>query len=464
MEYLTERKLSMGTLREKALKGLAAFLVLMIVLTMLSRAADSLTVALVTTAAAQKRTIDHTIKADGIFSQNQEEAVTVVENILIRSVNVSKGSLVAAGDVLMELHPDDLQEQIQIIKNDIRELELNILAKKENAAIADIEEEKNLTRAKEEYDRAVSSGNTAVGKAYNAMTKAWKDWQDYKNSGSTVSAGDSQKEQEEALERTYEDKKTAYESAVESMNETLYAKENAIEDAVKVKEADYSNEIARMNMEEMQRKLSKLQALWEAEGKIYAPISGIVTEVRVSTGDLTPATKSFLVADLDSGYQFTAQLGENQKKYVSVGDEVILNLSGKKYIGGLTVEALTPNTEDANKTDVIVSVDNTADYFDELYIGGTAELVIENKSEAYATTVPLTAIHEENGSKYLLVVTESAAILGTQLSVEKMEVVVLDKNLTYAALSEGVLASGQKFVTDSSKDLEAGDRVRLAKE
>lgn len=566
---IPERRAFKISLREQALKGLAAFLVLMIVLTMLSRTADSLTIAIVNTGTAQKRAIDHTIKADGVFSQNQEEAVVVVGNIRVRSVNVARGSLVAAGDVLMELDLDDIQEQILEIENSIKELELNARAKKENAAIAKGEELKNLTRAKEDYDRAAASGNTAVTKAYNAMTEAYQAWQNFKNNRGNVSSGDSmvagelldayhqktaaveaarqaltdleeemknaivqaqdeeqqaaaeqlsntrlkeikeqvetsyssslqntqemitqaEKEQsqtqaayeqyvseqktatkesldsqEAAFKNIYEEKKAVYDSAVENMNDTLYVKGNTIEDATRKEEADYSYEITQMSLEEKQRKLSKLQALMDAEGSIYAPISGIVTEKAVSTGDLTPATKSFLLADLDSGLRFTAQLGEDQKKYVSVGDTVTLNLSGRKSIKNLRVETLTPNAENASKIDVVVRIDSQTEYFSELYIGGTAELEIENKSEAYSITVPLEAVHEESGRKYLLVIKESASILGTQLSVEQLEVVVLEKNTSYAALAEGALASGQKFVTSAGKDLEAGDRVRLASE
>lgn len=576
MEFILEKlsglrwqKKSKGSLREKALKGLAAFLVLMVVFTILSRAADSLTIAIVNTDTAQKRTIDRTIKADGTFSQDKETAVIIPEGLRIQAVNVSKGSTVEAGEELLELDLQHLKESILEIRNDIKELELNIQAKEENNKISDNAQKKELEQAKEDYSRAVESGNNTVAKAYEAMINAYQEWQDFKSGREQTASGDSQvaealqntynqkqkavkeaekslnnlqtkleqavaeaqdeeqkqsekqltntrlkeikeqvekeyasklqaakeavsqaenerdaakgayeqyleeqeqktnvslDEQEASLENVYQEKKAAYDTAVDTMNETLYTKEQAMDNAVKEKDADYSSEISQMNIEELELKLSKLRALEDAGGKILAPTGGVITEAAAVTGDFTPSAKSFLIADLSSGYRFTAKIDESQKEYIAVGDAVILNLSGQKRMENLTVEALTPNTEDSALTDVLVSVDKNTDYFSEVYIGYPAEMEIERKSEAYTTTIPLEAVHEENGQKYLLVLKETAAILGSQLSVEKLEVTVLEKNSSYAALAEGALTSGQEFVTDSNKEIEAGDRVRLAEE
>lgn len=566
---LTWKKKSGSSLREKAVKGLVGFLILMVVFTMLSRAADSLTIAIVNTDTGQKRTIDRTIKSNGVFSQKKEEAVIIPEGIRILSVNVNKGSTIEAGDELMKLDLTHLKEQILEIENEIKELELNNKAKKENAELAANTQKKELEQAKEDYNRAVESGNKTVTKAYEAMMEAYQKWQDFKNSRGNTTDSENQvenallsaynqkqaavneaqqadselltelaqaiaeaqdkeqnqskeklsntrlkeikeqvekdfssklqaaqntislaenevdtaksayeqylaeqkqiteeslNEQEASLETAYNEKKGVYDSAVDSMDETLYTKKQGVENAVKEKEADYSSEISQMNKEKLELKLSKLKTFEETGGVVTAPIDGVVTEIAALTGEFTPSAKSFLISDLSGGFKFIAQINEDQKAYISLGDTVTLKFSGEKRIENLTVEALTPNTEDSAQTDVLVSVNKDVDYFSEIYIGYPAEMEIERKSEAYPATIPLEALHEEDGQKYLLVLKETKVVLGSQLSVERLDVTVLEKNASYAALAEGELASGQKFVIDSNKEIEAGDRVRLIEE
>ena len=80
------------TLQKKAVKALFAFLVLMIGCTMLSRAADSMTIPRIKVDTPKSKTIVDEVKAKGVVAKNREEKISVVEGLKINYVNISVGS------------------------------------------------------------------------------------------------------------------------------------------------------------------------------------------------------------------------------------------------------------------------------------------------------------------------------------------------------------------------------------
>ena len=88
------------TLQQKALKILGYFLVLMFILTILSRFADSLLIPIVKTETSKGMTITHEVEANGSIIQNREEGIDVIENLKVSYVNVYPGSEIKEGDTL----------------------------------------------------------------------------------------------------------------------------------------------------------------------------------------------------------------------------------------------------------------------------------------------------------------------------------------------------------------------------
>ena len=62
----------------------------------------------------------------------------------------------------------------------------------------------------------------------------------------------------------------------------------------------------------------------------------------------------------------------------------------------------------------------------------------------------------------MLILQEEQGVLGTQLAVRRLNVQVLDKNDTEAALEEQVLTRDQEIVSSSSRMIQDGSRVRRA--
>ena len=142
------------TLQQKALKILGYFLVLMFILTILSRFADSLLIPIVKTETSKGMTITHEVEANGSIIQNREEGIDVIENLKVSHVNVYPGSEIKEGDTLFEIDLTDLKSQIQQVENEISE------------------KEKNLSRATEDYNLAVSRQDKIISDAVEADNEA----------------------------------------------------------------------------------------------------------------------------------------------------------------------------------------------------------------------------------------------------------------------------------------------------
>lgn len=97
----------------------------------------------------------------------------------------------------------------------------------------------------------------------------------------------------------------------------------------------------------------------------------------------------------------------------------------------------------------------------ELTIGDTATLELKKQSAQSQTSVPLTALHEEEGVTYVYILDTMDTVLGESYTARRLSVSVLDKNSEFAALEEGVLSADDSVITDSDRYFEAGSRVRL---
>ena len=225
------------TLQQKALKILGYFLVLMFILTILSRFADSLLIPIVKTETSKGMTITHEVEANGSIIQNREEGIDVIENLKVSHVNVYPGSEIKEGDTLFEIDLTDLKSQIQQVENEISE------------------KEKNLSRATEDYNLAVSRQDKIISDALDA----YKEAENLVNKYNNASEEEKQSLDKEAIEYDYNLKKTAYNQAVNDKSSNLLMEKRALED---VKEAS--------NTDELKKKLENLKKIEGSEGKFVS--------------------------------------------------------------------------------------------------------------------------------------------------------------------------------------------------
>ena len=270
-----------SSLQVKAVKALAGFLILMFLLTILSRAADSLTIAKVTASAATGGVISHNIEVDGNITPNKDIAISTSANIKIASVEATEGKTVKKGDLLIQLDTADLKKKLLQAQKELQVAKATASDKKANEAIAADTKSKSLQRSYEDYNQTVADANDSVSKAKSAMNEAWNAYNTYKNSNSN--SGETDTTVSDSLEKTVEEKQLAYDKAVANLDGVEKDIEAAVQEEIKKAEGDSQDEEQKIREQVNARpeNVSKLQdandeinkakdALTEAENALSA--------------------------------------------------------------------------------------------------------------------------------------------------------------------------------------------------
>ena len=149
----------------KLTKVFAALMAVMLFMTVISRAASSFTVAQVQVESPKSRAIVHKVIGDGTVTRQSDLPVYTVADILVAKVKVTEGQEVKKGQTLAVLDTDSIDEQIRTLSDEIEVLQLQNDALKSAEAKRDREQDKALSRAKEDYEDTVQSNKDAVSKA-----------------------------------------------------------------------------------------------------------------------------------------------------------------------------------------------------------------------------------------------------------------------------------------------------------
>lgn len=259
------------------------------------------------------------------------------------------------------------------------------------------------------------------------------------------------------LEEAVAQAKAAYQEALSSRTDNVKNAARALEDASTPIASDSTgkqNEITRQQQEVTLHKLSRLK---EAEGKVKAPVRGMVTNITITTGDFTTEGTAIRLADTSKGCRITAYVNKTDEKYVSKGSPVTITASGSRdeISDYYTISNIADNEEDKMLLDVSIDLPEGV-----VEAGTTVDIEIQQKSQNYNTIIPIEALHEELTGYYVMILQEEKGVMGSELVAKRFEVEVLDKNGTKAALAEGMLTGDQEIISSSSRSIEDGSRVR----
>ncbi len=175
--------------RKKVIKLFGGFLAVMLIFTILSRAVSGASMARVDTVKITTGTIEHKVRASGRVEAGQEAAVYTESGQRVKEICVREGQTVEAGEVLFRLDMEELEEQILAAQ---QELEKTKLQNQDVANAKAFEQSNRQTarqRAQEDYNQAVSQGDSAVAEAKRVWDEAEQALQDYINSSAAADNG-----------------------------------------------------------------------------------------------------------------------------------------------------------------------------------------------------------------------------------------------------------------------------------
>ena len=312
------------------------------------------------------------------------------------------------------------------------------------------------SRIRESYSQQKEQAQKAVQEASQALDEANAALNTYEAS-KEQEAENGEDTRKQQLLANVQETKDAYDAAVAAEQQGNKAAARQVEDANTPKGSDSTAEINEITEQQQELAISKLEELEAAGGEVKAPVSGIVTKINIVTGERTPDGTAVMMAEDAAGTKLSFLVSKEQEKYVSKGDTVSILPSGSQNaITDYTVSSVEEDTEETDMIRVTVNLPKGA-----LEIGTAAEAEITKQSENYTQTIPLQAVYEDMGRNYVLVVQETTGILGTEYQASRVDVTVLDKNDTIAALQDGSLSSDQMVIISADRVIQDGSRVRI---
>lgn len=465
-------------MRQRMMKAGVLLLGLMILFTIISRTAYNMSTALVSTKKPEPQTFTPDVSARGTVTGREEIAVSAEESLRVKTVHVTEGQAVEAGQLLFEVDLQDLMEKMKEKQQELYSLDLQIQGAAESAAFSEKSRQLMLSQAQEDYNRTAARENAAVDGAQAELRQAQEVYQNFIADAVQPDSNqpDSGQTAEELLAAVQE-RQAAYDQAVQARDESLYQAQKALDSANLGEAKDYSVEQSRITRGQKEEEIARLQALMDVQGRVTAPSKGLVTEVGVKAGSTTSGGGDILLSDLSGGASLTVTFSEDMRKYIREGTQAVVTAENALPGQQAAAERVTIQTiADSNMSgsaaggmeagdaatrqpggDFRVTVHLSSELFS---AGEPAVLKVEAQVSDYDSCVLAEALHLMSGDQYYVNVAEKrSTILGEEWVVRQVSVKLLEKNEKYAAV-EGI-SSGQEVITESSRTLEEGSRVKV---
>ena len=290
-----------------------------------------------------------------------------------------------------------------------------------------------------EEELAKGNVDTKTKPDYASEDSAWENWENTKKS----------------LEDSVDSAKQNQENSVWDKLDAILEAKRKVEDSTLAANPDLTLEMNQMEIAYRNEILQKYVQLQKADGQVFSEDNGIVTKIKISSGERVPDGASVVLADLDESFKFRTTLTREEKKYVDINDTVSLKLgnSGRTVEGQVAYLAESESTPGSYDAIVYLPPGEGA-------VGQSGTMTASSQSQSYPLTIPAKAVYTDNGISYVFVLRKQQGILGEELAASRVNVNVLDKNTKFASIEEGTIDADTEIIVDTTKALEEGAVVR----
>lgn len=546
------------------------FLIVMVIFTFLSRALDSVTIARVQTGYGKQGSVSYRITGEGTFEADRLSYRPLPEGMRVDTILARPGDVVQAGDTILTLQMEPLQEKREELAVALRQAELALEQERlsgreiprvtqEMLALQQMEVDQralelgrqDLADAQEDYDQNVDAlrleydrlagrsedeirqdakdalksarrvydaakldrdsavkraerevrekqkkldrlnaqedpSEEAVADAEEALAAAEEDLELVKEEQDILveeAKASLRSAEEDYDDRSYntlkaqEDCKKAYEDGVKAEDEKLAQAqrrvleleealrqsgqnlENArITDAGTRSEEEKTREISRLRQESMEldleqkrRSLAKVEELISREGAVTAVSRAVVAGLDLQEGGLIGAADQIRLAE--GRMLFQAQVDKEDAALLAQGQRMSLKRTGEAKELNAVVESVDRLSEDGKCTVSASLAEGDG------WLGETCSFTVVLQSGVYPMVIPIEALREDTIGYFCLAVQPEKTILGEELTAVRVNVEVLEKSSTSAAVS-GAVTGATPLVLSSNKSVSPGDRVR----
>ena len=152
-------------MKKKLIGAAGMFFAVMLIFTILSRAADSVNVIQIQVKNPQNQMVTHQVTGTGKVEGSQEMAVFVQANLQVEQVLVHAGETVKQGDALMKLSGESILAAAKELENKIKTLEGQVKDLESQESVNNQKRASEQSWAENSYALAAQSGNVSVDNA-----------------------------------------------------------------------------------------------------------------------------------------------------------------------------------------------------------------------------------------------------------------------------------------------------------
>lgn len=447
--------------KEKVKKCFIGFFILMVILTIISRSAASLTVARVSVVRPTRTSLIFRIEGEGTVTSDQETYQDIYSGVRVKKLHAVLGKQVKTGDLLLQLDTGDLSKVLEEEELALQKMELE---QKAESIQKDTKNTSALESAELTYQAAVNDLHraeityTAAQLEHQAAAEALekvkkeKDKVKIEEQEAVVEGKRNTVIQEE--NNVYE-KQKALQQANLLLEQSKRDLELSSENEKKDKEAaGLKQKAAKLDIDQKKKRIEQLKNMMEEKGEVTSEYTGIITKINVTEGSkFSGETYAFAVNE--GTLNCKMELGREEAKYIEIGDFLSCQLPGSTKQKKAVVTKIEYPDNKEGKAEVTASLEE-GNYM----LGSEISYTIEKSSDVYETCIPLEAVKEDGSGKYVLVTEEVDTVLGKEQKAVRINVSLLETNGTLAAL-DGALYEEQVIQT-SNKEIREGSRIRLA--
>lgn len=426
---------------KKVIAGFAVFLGFMVICTLISKSVYAYRLPVVSTCEPESKYIEHKVQAEGIVTAGGEKTVTALPGLRIDSVLVQVGEKVEEGDALFQVDLADIKKLMEEKQNEISKLSFQISAILENQATSQQRKELELARAREDYDTTSRLQDTQVGRALESYVQAENDLEE--NGG------------DEELKDVLQSAAYGEADAKAARDEAVKQAQRRVEDILLPEEVTTELETARLEQRLFSESLQEYQKVLDNQGIVRAPYGGVVTKVAVGAGERIPDTAVLLLSDESIPCRLKIVLDKEQKKYIGLGEQVLIRLEGKSRELEAKIDYLAESEGNPEKYEALITLPEGTG------VPGMSGVVSRSENgEKHSLCLPADAVHSENDRNYVYLLKEREGILGQEYYVDEINVRVADKNDNWVAIEEGALDKESRIILSAAKEVEKGETVR----
>lgn len=433
--------------RTVAGKAFALFLALMALLTLTSRALEEMTIATVQAIHPQRGSLEKQVTAEGTLRASSLTPIVIADEVRVKEVTALEGMMVQSGDALFVL--DYQTEAKRLYEAYLSASDAQIKAQQAFTwASADLGKDgikrmesraKSLANAAEQLDEALSKLAAAQQGDDNYTMRIAK-----RNAEDAQDAYDTAKQRIDGatITRDYTQKQLALQEANEQLERSA---------------ADYIALLAALDSAAANDMIPAFDENQLYLRTVLAPHAGTVQKVNVIAGAMHSANQPAMqISDPSSGLLLDITVSNDDAKDMAVGESSSLVVNGQMI--NSSIMSIAPSAESAG--DYIVQFQLPASIGD---AGMRGMMYYTKRSETYQTLVPLSALRSDEIGDFVYIISQGDTALGMRKTLVRVDVVILKKDSTRAAVQGGITQQDQLAVR-SDRSVEAGDRVKLSEE